>query len=93
MVILNSFLIQTIRFLFVPVFLFIVNISSYAEGLLSVKNIVQRPFSLSAERISTWEKDGIRVFIASKDVWILQGPFQITADSTVCWFHEEVAAQ
>ena len=60
---------------------------------MSVKNIVQRPFSLSAERISTWKKDGIRVFVASKDVRILQGPFQITADSTVCWFHEEEAAQ
>jgi len=90
---LNSFLTQTIRVLFVPVFLFILNICSYAEGLLSVKNVVQRPFSLSAERISTWKKDGIRVFVASKDVRILQGPFQITADSSVCWFHEEEAAQ
>ena len=89
----NSFLTQTIRVLFVPVFLFILNICSYAEGLLSVKNVVQRPFSLSAERISTWKKDGIRVFVASKDVRILQGPFQITADSSVCWFHEEEAAQ
>ncbi|MCR4320565.1 MAG: hypothetical protein NUV74_09570, partial [Candidatus Brocadiaceae bacterium] len=60
---------------------------------MSVKNIVQRPFSLSAERISTWKKDGVRVFVASKDVRILQGPFQITADSTVCWFQEEEAAQ
>ena len=89
----NSFLIQTIRFLFVPVLLFIVNTCGYAEGLLSVKNIVQRPFSLSAERISTWKKDGIRVFLASKDARILQGPFQITADSTVCWFHEDEAVQ
>ncbi len=89
----NSFLLQTIRFLFVLVFLFILNISSYAEGLLSVKNIVQRPFSLSAEHISTWKKDGMRVFVASKDARILQGPFQITADSAVCWFHEEEAAQ
>ncbi len=81
------------RFLFVPVFLIILHTSGYAEGLLSVKNVVQRPFSLSAEHISTWKKDGIRVFAATKDARILQGPFQITADSAVCWFHEEEAAQ
>ncbi len=68
--------------------------SGYAESLLStVKNIEQRPFSLSADRISTWKKDGIRVFVANKNARILQGPFQITADTVVCWFHEEEAMQ
>lgn len=72
---------------------FITNVYCHAESLLSVKNIAQRPFSLSASRISTWEKDGIRVFVANKDVRIIQGPFQITADSAVCWFHEAEASQ
>ena len=72
---------------------FITNVYCHAESLLSVKNIAQRPFSLSASRISTWEKDGIRVFVANKDVRITQGPFQITADSAVCWFHEAEASQ
>lgn len=91
----NSFLIQIqkIQVLFVFVLLFLPNTCGYAESLLSVKNVVQRPFSLSAERISTWKTDGVRVFVANKDARILQGPFQITADSSVCWFHEEEAAQ
>ena len=73
--------------------LLLANAYCYAESLLSVKNISQRPFSLSASRISTWEKDGIRIFVANKDVRILQGPFQITADTAVCWFHEAEASQ
>lgn len=73
--------------------LFVINIGIHAEGLLSVKNIEQRPFSLSAESISTWKKEGIRVFVAHREAKILQVPFQITADTVVCWFHEEEAIQ
>ena len=64
-----------------------------AEGLLSEKNIIQRPFSLSAKHISTWKKNGIRVFVANKDVRVLQGTIQITSDAAVCWFHEDESAQ
>ncbi len=83
----------------IPAFLalavvFFINTCNYAESLLSaVRNIEQRPFSLSAGHISTWKKEGIRIFVADKDARILQGPFQITADSVVCWFHEEDAGQ
>jgi lipopolysaccharide export system protein LptA len=65
----------------------------HAEGLLSEKNIVQRPFSLSAKHVSTWKKNGIRVFVANKDVRVLQGTIQITSDTAVCWFHEDESAQ
>jgi lipopolysaccharide assembly outer membrane protein LptD (OstA) len=78
------------------VLLFIININGYgyAESLLSTaRNIEQRPFSLSGGHISTWKKGGIRIFVADKDARVLQGPFQITADRVVCWFHEEEAAQ
>ncbi|MDR4508646.1 MAG: LPS assembly protein LptD [Candidatus Brocadiaceae bacterium] len=80
---------QTTFFIFI--LSFICHAWSYGEGLLSVKNILQRPFSLSAEHVSTWEKDGVRTFVGNKNVKIFQGPFQITADATVCWFHEEEA--
>ncbi|MDN3515115.1 MAG: LPS assembly protein LptD [Candidatus Brocadia sp.] len=73
--------------------LFAISEYGYSESLLSVRNIEQRPFSLSAHNISTWEKEGIRIFVASKDARILQWPFQITADTVVCWFHEEEALQ
>ncbi|MCF6156758.1 MAG: LPS-assembly protein LptD [Candidatus Brocadia sp.] len=74
--------------------LFLINEYNYAGSLLStVRNIEQRPFSLSANNIRTWKKDGIRIFVAQKDARILQGPFQITADTVVCWFHEAEAVQ
>ncbi|MEK7805064.1 MAG: hypothetical protein AAB264_05060, partial [Planctomycetota bacterium] len=73
--------------------LFILAGSAYADRLLSEKNIAQRPFSLKANNISTWEKDGIRVFVASDEAKIMQGSFQIVADTIVCWFHEEEALQ
>ncbi|MBU6391246.1 MAG: LPS assembly protein LptD [Planctomycetes bacterium] len=82
-----------IRLFLVSILLLMLNVCAYAEGLLSTKDIIQRPFSLSANRIKTWRKDGIRVFLADKDVRIFQGPFQITADTAVCWFHEEGAKQ
>lgn len=72
---------------------FILAGSAYADTLLSEKNIAQRPFSLSAYHISTWEKDGIRVFVAGGNAKVVQGPFQIVADTIICWFHEEEALQ
>ena len=80
---------------FLPVLtvLFFVSGYSRAESLLSkVKDVEQRPFSLSGNRIVAWKKEGVRVFVVNKDARILQGPFQITADTVVCWFHEEEAA-
>jgi len=84
---------KTIRILFVFSLLLFTSLCSYAEGLLSIKNITPKPFSLSSKHITTWKKEGVRVFLAEKDVRILQGQFQITADSAVCWFNEEEAAQ
>lgn len=73
--------------------LLIIGVYGYADGLLSEKNIEQRPFSLSGERIGTWKKDGIRVFVASNNAEVSQIPFQIVADTIVCWFHEDEAMQ
>ncbi len=84
---------QKIQILFILFLALILGKHCCAEGLLSVKNIEQRPLSLSAKNISTWKKDGIRVFVADKDAKILQEPFQIVANKAVCWFHEEEAMQ
>lgn len=85
---------KIIRIFFVCALLLVISVCCCcADSLLSIKNITQRPFSLSAKSVRTWKKDGIRVFVADKDVRILQGPFQITADAAVCWFHEEDAMQ
>ncbi|MEP9411433.1 MAG: LPS-assembly protein LptD [Candidatus Brocadia sp.] len=85
---------RIIQAFFVLALVLLINTYNYAESLLSaIRNIEQRPFSLSADRISTWKKDGIRIFVAHKDARIVQGPFQITADTAVCWFHEEEAIQ
>ncbi|MCF6148902.1 MAG: LPS-assembly protein LptD [Candidatus Kuenenia sp.] len=84
---------KTIRFLFILVVFFSLSVSVFADSLLSVSNIAHRPFSLSAKRVSTWKKEGIRVFVAEKNVSISQGPFRIVADNAVCWFHEEESLQ
>lgn len=85
---------RTIQAFLALALVFFINTWSYAESLLSsVRNIEQRPFSMSADRVSTWKKEGIRIFVAHKDARIVQGPFQITADMAVCWFHEEEAIQ
>lgn len=89
----NYFCIKRAYILLLFFLSFVSSVYCHAEGLLSVKNIEQKPFSISASHISTWEKDGIRVFVASKDIKILQGPFQITANSAVCWFREGEATQ
>lgn len=85
---------RTLQAFLLLALLFIVKEYGYAESLLSgVKNIEQRPFSLLGNQIRTWKKDGIRVFVANKDARVVQGPFQIAADTVVCWFHEEEAMQ
>jgi lipopolysaccharide assembly outer membrane protein LptD (OstA) len=85
---------RTLQAFLLLALLFIVKEYGYAESFLSgVKNIEQRPFSLLGNQIRTWKKDGIRVFVANKDARVVQGPFQIAADTVVCWFHEEEALQ
>ncbi|MBE7443903.1 MAG: LPS-assembly protein LptD [Planctomycetia bacterium] len=85
---------RTLQAFLLLALLIVVKEYSYAEGLLSgVKNIEQRSFSLFGNQIRTWKKDGIRVFVANKDARVVQGPFQINADTVVCWFHEEEAMQ
>lgn len=85
---------RTLQAFLLLALLFIVNEYGYAESFLSgVKNIEQRPFYLLGNQIHTWKKDGIRVFVANKDARVVQGPFQIAADTVVCWFHEEEAMQ
>lgn len=84
---------QIVGILLTSLISFLVAASSCAEGLLSIKNIEQKPFALSAERVSTWKKEGVRVFVAKNNARVLQTPFQITADTVVCWFHEDEAIQ
>lgn len=85
---------RILPFSFVLAVLFLIPGYCCAESIITkVKGIEQRPFSLTGNRIVTWEKDGVRVFVVNKDARILQGPFQITANTVVCWFHEEEAAQ
>ena len=71
---------------------FITNVCCHAESLLSVKNIAQG-HSHCQLVVSVRGKRRNCVFVANKDVRIIQGPFQITADSAVCWFHEAEASQ
>ncbi|MCF6158836.1 MAG: LPS-assembly protein LptD [wastewater metagenome] len=87
------FFMQIVRIFFILFLVIIGYTYSYAEGLLSVKHIEKNPFSLSAKHIQTWKKEGIRVFVAEGNAAVLQVPFQITADTIICWFHEDEAIQ
>ncbi|HHT9140160.1 MAG TPA: LPS assembly protein LptD [Candidatus Tripitaka californicus] len=51
------------------------------------------PINLTAESISTWQKEGVRVFLASNNVWITQGKVLITADQAALLFYEQEAVQ
>jgi len=84
---------KILRLLFILALFFSPGVSAFADSLLSASNIAHRPFSLSAKRVSTWKKEGIRVFVAEKNASIVQGPFHIVADNVVCWFHEEKSLQ
>jgi len=85
---------KIIRIIFVLILFFSFIVSySYASGLLTGSNVAHRPFSLTAKKIGTWKKGGVRVFMAEKNAEVLQGQFHIVADTVVCWFHEEVSLQ
>ena len=78
--------------LFVTATLFIALIilcdRNIAQGALIKKDVSQHPIHISAGGISTWQKDGVRIFSAVGGVTIEQGDIQITADSTITWFSE-----
>ncbi len=58
------------------------------QGALIKKDVSPHPIHISAGKITTWQKDGVRVFSAEGDVKIEQGDIQITADSAITWFSE-----
>ena len=58
------------------------------QGALIKKDVSPHPIHISAGKITTWQKDGVRIFSAEGDVKIEQGDIQITADSAITWFSE-----
>ncbi len=81
------------RLLFTLTLFLLLSAPAFADSLLSGGSLAHKPFSLSAKRVSTWKKEGTRVFIAEKNAGVSQGPFYIVADNVVCWFHEEDSMQ
>ncbi len=59
-----------------------------AQGALIKKDVSQHPIHISAGNITTWQKDGIRVFQAQGNVEIEQDDIRITANSVIIWFKE-----
>ncbi|MGR3175271.1 MAG: LPS assembly protein LptD [Candidatus Scalindua sp.] len=58
------------------------------QGALIKKDVSPHPIHISAGKITTWQKDGVRIFSAEGNVKIEQGDIQITADSAITWFSE-----
>lgn len=68
------------------------------EGLAFPQDIITmevtpNPIDIQAGGISTWQKEGARVFEASGDVRISQGKVMISANDAICWFYEQEAGQ
>ncbi|HHT9153030.1 MAG TPA: LPS assembly protein LptD, partial [Candidatus Hypogeohydataceae bacterium YC40] len=63
-----------------------------SQGIITVET-TPFPITITAHDISTWQKEGVRVFMAQGDVWITQGKVLITADNATFWFYEQEALQ
>ena len=59
-----------------------------AQGALIKKDVSQHPIHISAGNITTWQKNGVRVFQARGNVEIDQGDIRIIANSVIIWFKE-----
>ena len=61
---------------------------STVQGAIITIDVSQHPITFSANKISTWEKDADRIFLAEDDVKIEQGDILITANYATTWFTE-----
>ncbi len=66
--------------------------SVLAQAIITLET-TPYPINLAAENIRTWQKEGVRVFVADENVWITQGKLLITADSAALLFYEQEALQ
>ena len=85
----------SMRYFTTTIFLIIIILcyKNSSQGAIITKDIPEQPISLSASRIVTWEKNGIRTFTAEGNVKIEQGDVQITANSAAAWFTEVKVSQ
>ena len=59
-----------------------------AQGARIKKDVSHYPIHISADTISTWQNNEIRVFQARGNAEIDQGDIRIIADSVIIWFKE-----
>ncbi|MGR3309564.1 MAG: LPS assembly protein LptD [Candidatus Brocadiales bacterium] len=71
----------------------VLNEANVAHGSIIKKDVSDWPINISSEEMSSWVTEGVRVFIAQKEVEISQGNVQIVADSAICWFQEVQPAE
>ncbi len=63
------------------------------QGAYIKKDVSHYPIHISADTISTWQDNEIRVFQVSGDVEVNQGDIQIIANNVVIWFKEITTGQ
>jgi lipopolysaccharide assembly outer membrane protein LptD (OstA) len=64
--------------------------SALSQGIITLETSAH-PINLTALDVSTWPKEGMRVFVAVGDVRIVQGKVLISADSAAFLFYEQEA--
>ncbi len=74
------------------IFLILYN-KNFTQGALITTDVSQYPISIKANKIWTWDKNGVKVFSAEGNVQIEQGSVQIVANSVVAWFTKVDIAQ
>ncbi len=80
--------ISTIFFL-----LLIILCNNMAQGARIKKDVSHFPIHISADTISTWQNNEIRVFQARGNTEIDQGDVRIIADNVIIWFKEIKSGQ
>ena len=70
------------KFIFIIFFTFLIlGYKNFTYGAIITVDISQQPILLNALKISTWDKNETRVFLAEGNARIEQGGVQITANS------------
>lgn len=73
--------------------LLIILSNNLTEGALIKVDVSQQPLSINADNVTTWRKNGTRIFSAAGNVKIEQGDVQVIADNVVAWFTETRISQ
>jgi lipopolysaccharide assembly outer membrane protein LptD (OstA) len=75
------------------IFLILLCNRNMAKGARIKKDVAHYPIHISADSISTWQNNEIRVFQANGNAEVVQGDVRIVANDIIIWFKEVKTGQ